>query len=378
MASYRCSRVPAPPEAITGKDTASAIAWVIGISYPACVPSVSILVGRIAPAPRSWTLFAHSTASIAVPIVPPVTITSKPEGIWELVDVSIATVILSLPNSFEASLTKSGFRTAAVFIDTFDTPISNSSSIAWQLLIPPPTVKGINFIKLKDVGDPAENGVVYSQEGADELVFLDITATLEKRKTLLDAVKRTAESIPSTVPLTVGGGISSCEQIEELMDIGASKVSINTAAVRNPDFVKEAADKFGSEKITIAIDTSSNSQLPSGFEVMVSSGTIGTGIDAVQWAKKVEDLGAGAILPTSMDADGTEAGYDIPMTRAIADAVALPVIASGGAGTLEHLYQAIIEAHADAVLVASIAHFGKYTIRQMKEYLAERQIPVNL
>jgi cyclase len=237
-------------------------------------------------------------------------------------------------------------------------------------------VKGINFVSLKDVGDPAENAAVYSQAGADELVFLDITATLEKRKTLLDAVKRTVEKI--SVPLTVGGGIGSCRAIEELLDIGASKVSINTAAVRNPDFVKEAADEFGSEKITVAIDTSSNSQLPSGFEVIVTGGTTGTGIDAVEWAKRVEDLGAGAILPTSMDADGTQAGYDIPMTKAIADAVALPVIASGGAGTLEHLYKVIVEGGADAVLVASIAHFGKYTIKQMKEYLAQRQIPVNL
>ncbi len=237
-------------------------------------------------------------------------------------------------------------------------------------------VKGINFVQLKDVGDPAENAAAYSRAGADELVFLDITATIEKRKTLLDAVKRTIERI--SVPLTVGGGIGNCEQIEELIDMGASKVSINTAAVRNPDFVKEATSKFGSEKITIAIDTRSNSKLSSGFEVMVGGGTVCTGIDAVQWAKKVEDLGAGAILPTSMDTDGTQAGYDIPMTRAIAGAVALPVIASGGAGTLEHLYQAIVDGGADAVLVASIAHFGKYTIRQMKEYLAQRQIPVNL
>jgi cyclase len=237
-------------------------------------------------------------------------------------------------------------------------------------------VKGVNFVELKDVGDPAENAAAYSKAGADELVFLDITATVEKRKTLLDAVKRTVEK--TSVPLTVGGGISSCQAIEELLSIGVSKVSINTAAVRNPDFVKEAAKEFGSDKITIAIDTHTNSELPSGFEVMVKSGIVGTGLDAVEWAKKVEDLGAGAILPTSMDADGTQAGYDIPMTRAIADAVALPVIASGGAGTLEHLYQAIVDGGADAVLVASIAHFGKFTIRQMKEYLAQRQIPVNL
>jgi cyclase len=237
-------------------------------------------------------------------------------------------------------------------------------------------VKGVNFVELKDVGDPAENAAAYSTAGADELVFLDITATVEKRKTLLDAVKRTVEK--TSVPLTVGGGISTCQAIEELIGIGASKVSINTAAVRNPDFVKEAAEEFGTDKITIAIDTSTNSELPSGFEVMVNGGTVGTGLDAVEWAKKVEDLGAGAILPTSMDADGTQAGYDIPMTRAIADAVALPVIASGGAGTLEHLYQAIVDGHADALLVASIAHFGKFTIKQMKEYLAQRQIPVNL
>lgn len=237
-------------------------------------------------------------------------------------------------------------------------------------------VKGINFIELKDVGDPAENAAVYSKAGADELVFLDITATLEKRKTLLDAVKRTVERI--SVPLTVGGGIGDCMAIEKLFEIGASKVSINTAAVRNPEFVREAAAEFGSDRITVAIDTSSNSQVASGFEVIVTGGTIGTGMDAVEWAKQVEALGAGAILPTSMDTDGTEAGYDIPMTRAIAEAVEIPVIASGGAGTLQHLYEAIVDGHADAVLVASIAHFGKYTIRQMKEYLAERKIPVKL
>lgn len=237
-------------------------------------------------------------------------------------------------------------------------------------------VKGIKFVQLKDVGDPAENAAAYSKAGADELVFLDITATLEKRKTLLDVVKRTVEKI--SVPLTVGGGIKSCKAIEELLDIGAAGVSINTAAVRNPTLVKDAAEEFGGDKITVAIDTVSNSELPSGFEVMVASGTVGTGIDAVRWAKRVEDLGAGQILPTSKDTDGTQAGYDIPMTKAIADAVSIPVIASGGAGTLEHLYQAIVDGHADAVLVASIAHFGKYSIREMKEYLAERRIPVNI
>ena len=237
-------------------------------------------------------------------------------------------------------------------------------------------VKGINFVSLKDVGDPAENAAVYSKEGADELVFLDITATIENRKTLLDAVKRTVERI--TVPLTVGGGIRNCQAIEELINLGVSKVSINTAAVHNPNLIIEASKEFGSDKITVAIDTYSNSQLPSGFEVIINGGTTGTGIDAAEWAQRVEGLGAGAILPTSMDADGTQTGYDIPMTKAISSAVSVPVIASGGAGSLEHLHQAIVEGGADAVLVASIAHFGTYTIRQMKEYLAEQGIPVNL
>jgi cyclase len=235
-------------------------------------------------------------------------------------------------------------------------------------------VKGVNFVDLKDVGDPAQVGAAYSQAGADELVFLDITATLEKRKTLIDVVKRTVKNI--LVPLTVGGGIKSIQDIEDLMEIGVSKVSINTAAVQNPELVKEAAKEFGSEKIIIAIDTHSSSQVPSTFEVLVSGGTKPTGIDAVEWAGRVEDLGAGAILPTSIDTDGTQTGYDIAMTRAIADAVNLPVIASGGAGTLEHLYQAITQGKADAVLVASIVHFGKYTIAQIKEYLAGRGIPV--
>jgi len=237
-------------------------------------------------------------------------------------------------------------------------------------------VKGVNFVDLKDVGDPAENAAAYSEAGADELVFLDITATLEARKTLLDAVKRTVDRI--SVPLTVGGGINSCEAIEELLNLGVSKVSMNTAAVRNPDLVRDAADRFGTDKITVAIDTAQNPKLPSGFEVMVRGGTAGTGVDAVEWARRVEDLGAGAILPTSMDTDGMQTGYDLPMTRAIADAVSLPVIASGGAGTLEHLYEAIDQGRADAVLVASIAHFGTFSIRQMKEYLVGRGVPVNL
>ncbi len=237
-------------------------------------------------------------------------------------------------------------------------------------------VKGVNFVNLKDVGDPADNGAAYSDAGADELVFLDITATVENRQTLLDAVRRTVARI--SIPLTVGGGIRSIDDIQALVNLGVSKVSINTAAVRRPELVREAAEKFGSERITVAIDTRKSAELPSGFEVVVRGGTEGAGIDAVEWAKRVEALGAGAILPTSMDTDGMQTGYDISMTRAIADAVRVPVIASGGAGTLKHLVEAIVDGHADAVLVASIAHFGTYTIRQMKDYLASRGIPVRL
>jgi len=235
-------------------------------------------------------------------------------------------------------------------------------------------VKGIHFVDLKDLGDPAEAGAAYSEAGADELVFLDITATVENRRTLMDAVRRTVERI--SVPLTVGGGIKGLQDVRDLLEIGVSKVSMNTAAVRDPDLVKAAADEFGREKVVVAIDTRKNPELASGFEVVVRGGTAPAGIDAVEWARKVEALGAGAILPTSMDTDGTQAGYDIPMTRAIADAVAVPVIASGGAGELEHLYEAIVEGHADAVLVASIAHFGKFTIAQMKQYLAAKGVPV--
>ena len=237
-------------------------------------------------------------------------------------------------------------------------------------------VKGVNFVNLKDVGDPAENAAAYSEAGADELVFLDITATIEKRQTMLEAVKRTVERID--IPLTVGGGIRNLDDVQALLDVGVSKISINTAAVRRPELVREAADKVGSERLTVAIDTRRSDTLPSGFEVVVRGGTEGAGIDAVEWANQVESLGAGAILPTSMDTDGKQTGYDIPMTRAIADAVSVPVIASGGAGELEHLVEAIVDAHADAVLVASIAHFGKFTIRQMKEYLAGKGIPVRM
>ncbi len=237
-------------------------------------------------------------------------------------------------------------------------------------------VKGVKFVAIQDVGDPAETGAAYSDAGADELVFLDITASLEKRKFMLETILRTVERI--AIPLTVGGGIRTCRDIQELMDINVSKVSINTAAVVNPDLVKEAANEFGRHQIIVAIDTKKSSHLPSGFEVVINGGTKAAGLDAVEWAKKVVDMGAGAILPTSMDTDGTQNGYDIPMTRAIADAVEVPIIASGGAGKLEHLEQAILEGHADAVLVASIAHYGTFSIAQMKEYLQSKGIPVRL
>jgi len=235
-------------------------------------------------------------------------------------------------------------------------------------------VKGVHFVDLRDVADPAEMGEAYSKAGADELVFLDITATLEGRNTMLDAVKRTAKRIG--VPLTVGGGIREISDIKALLDAGVSRVSINSAAVKHPAFIEEAAAEFGSDAIIIAIDTRKNDDMPSGFEVVVNGGTKPTSKDAVEWAQEAEWLGAGQILPTSMDADGTQAGYDIPMTRAIAEAVSVPVIASGGAGKLEHLHEAIADGKADAVLVASIFHFGMVTIRQAKEYLASRDIHV--
>jgi cyclase len=234
----------------------------------------------------------------------------------------------------------------------------------------------VNFVNVKDVGDPAEAGAAYSAAGADELVLLDITATIEGRQTLLDAVKRTVKRL--AVPLTVGGGVRSVDDAQALFDLGVAKVSINTAAVRRPALVAEAAKRFGSARVTVAIDTRKNAKCPSGFEVMVKGGQEGSGKDAVAWAREAEKLGAGAILPTSMDADGTQAGYDLPMTRAIADAVKVPVIASGGAGTLAHLAEAVLAGHADAVLVASIAHFGIFTIRQMKEFMASKGIPVRL
>lgn len=237
-------------------------------------------------------------------------------------------------------------------------------------------VKGVNFVDLKDAGDPVENAVFYQNEGADELAMLDIAATLENRKTRLEWVKQVASVI--TIPLTVGGGINSLEDIEMVLDAGASKVSMNSAAVNNPELIEDAADRFGSEKITIAIDARRNSAMPSGFELVVSGGTKPVGLDAVEWAEQCQERGAGVILPTSMDGDGTLKGYDLDFTRAISDAVDLPVVASGGAGTLEHFYEGVVKGGASVLLAASVFHFRTFSIRQVKEYLQERGLKIIL
>jgi cyclase len=237
-------------------------------------------------------------------------------------------------------------------------------------------VKGVKFLNLSDAGDPVELGARYSDKGADELVFLDITATIRSRKTIVDLVKKVAENV--FIPFTVGGGIRTLEHIDTLLRSGADKVSINTAAVQNPDLITQAAHRFGSQCVVLAIDARRSRDYPPKWQVCVKAGSEPTDIDVVEWAAKGERLGAGEILLTSMDADGTRTGYDNQLNKAVADAVNIPVIASGGAGTLEHLYDAIIEGHADAVLMASITHFGNYTIKQIKEYLANRGLPMNL
>ena len=230
-------------------------------------------------------------------------------------------------------------------------------------------VKGINFVNLRDARDPVEAAEAYCREGADELVFLDIAASVESRGTRLEWVKKVAEKV--TIPFAVGGGIRNTEDMKALFDLGVNKVSVNTAAVRNPELIKEASRKFGKEKLVVAIDGRKNlpgTGLPR-LEVVVKSGSESTGIDVVDWAKRVEELGAGEILLTSKDADGTKEGYDLEMTKAVAEAVSVPVIASGGAGKLEHLYEAITIGKAAAVLAASIFHFGEISISEAKIYL---------
>ncbi len=237
-------------------------------------------------------------------------------------------------------------------------------------------VKGIKFMNLRDAGDPVELGARYSDEGADELVFLDITATIRFRKTIVELVEKVAENV--FIPFTVGGGIQTVEQMDTILRSGADKVSVNTAAVANPNLLTEAAQRFGSQCTVLAIDARRSKDKPHKWQVCVKAGSEPTDIDVVEWAVQSEKLGAGEILLTSMDADGTYAGYDNELNKAVSDAVDIPVIASGGAGKLEHLYNAIIDGGADAVLMASITHFGNYTIKQMKKYLAGRGIPVNL
>ena len=238
-------------------------------------------------------------------------------------------------------------------------------------------VKGVNFVGLRDAGDPVEIAQRYDDEGADELTFLDITASHERRKIILDVVRRTAESV--FMPVTVGGGVRELQDVRDLLNAGADKVSINTAAVHNPDFVRAAAMRFGSQCVVVAIDAKRvRGSEPPRWEVYTHGGRTPSGLDAIEWAQRMETYGAGEILLTSMDRDGTKEGYDLQLTRQIADAVRLPVIASGGVGTLEHIYDGLTVGGASAALAASIFHYREYSVRQCKEYLAARGVPVRL
>ncbi len=236
-------------------------------------------------------------------------------------------------------------------------------------------VKGIHFVDLKDAGDPVECATLYQSEGADELAMLDIAATLENRKTRLEWVNNVSSVID--IPLTVGGGIASLEDVALTLEAGADKVSINSAAVERPQLIEEASEKFGSEKITIAVDACRNLKMPSGFDVVVSGGTKPMGMDAVEWAKKCESLGAGVILPTSMDGDGTQDGYDLKYIKAISDIVNVPVVASGGAGKLSDFYDAA-KSGASILLAASVFHYRTYSVQDVKDYLKDRDIDVYL
>lgn len=236
-------------------------------------------------------------------------------------------------------------------------------------------VKGTNFINLRDAGDPVEVAAMYDKAGADELVFLDITATSDGRNTTVDLVRRVAEKV--FIPFTVGGGIRSVDDFRLLLREGADKISINSAAINDPELISKAADKFGSQCVVVAIDAKRRED-GSGWDVYRSGGRINTGLDAIEWAIKANSLGAGEILLTSMDCDGTKAGYDLELTRMIADNVSIPVIASGGAGTMEHFYDAFDKANADAVLAASLFHYKEMEINDLKKYLAQKNIPVRI
>lgn len=235
-------------------------------------------------------------------------------------------------------------------------------------------VKGVNFLNLRDAGDPVELASFYNQEGADEVVFLDITASYENRATMLDVVRRTAEQV--FIPVTVGGGIRTVEDIRATLGAGADKTSLNTAAVQQPDLLRAGAEQFGAQCIVLAIDARSNKQMPSGYEVFVHGGRTPTGMDVLEWAQRGVELGAGEILLTSMDRDGTKQGYDLSLNAKISRAVSVPVIASGGVGTLEHLYEGLTMGGADAVLAASIFHFGEYRVKDAKQYLAAMGVVV--
>ena len=235
-------------------------------------------------------------------------------------------------------------------------------------------VKGVNFVNLRDAGDPVEIAAAYDKAGADELVFLDITASSDSRSIVIDMVRRVAEKV--FIPFTVGGGIRTVDDFKAILREGADKISINSAAINNPDLISEAADKFGSQCVVVAIDA--RRRPDGGFNVFKNGGRIDTGLDAVEWAAKANRLGAGEILLTSMDCDGTKAGYDNVLTRAVADAVSIPVIASGGAGSMEHFYDTLTEGHADAALAASLFHYKELEISELKSYLSKRGISVRL
>jgi cyclase len=237
-------------------------------------------------------------------------------------------------------------------------------------------VKGIHFVDLKHAGDPVENAIFYQKEGADELAMLDIAATVEGRKTRLEWVRDVSSVID--IPLTVGGGISVLEDIDAVLEAGADKVSMNSAAVRNPDLIRQGAKQFGSEKITVAIDARRNNEMNSGFELVVSGGTQPTGKDAIKWAERCQELGAGVILPTSMDGDGTQSGYDLEFTKAISNVVDVPVVASGGAGKLIHFYEGVVLGGAQILLAASVFHYHIVSIGEVKDYLREKGLTVNI
>ena len=236
-------------------------------------------------------------------------------------------------------------------------------------------VKGVNFVNLVDAGDPVECALAYDKAGADEVVFLDITASSDGRNTVVDMVREVAKKL--FIPFTVGGGIRTVEDFKVLLREGADKVSVNSAAIKRPELIREAAEKFGSQCVVVAIDAKRREPFD-GWNIYLNGGRVDTGIDAIEWAKKAESLGAGEILLTSMDCDGTKAGFDIELTRAVSDVVGIPVIASGGAGKLEHFSDAVIEGHADAVLAASLFHFKELEIKEVKQYMREKDIDVRL